>query len=114
MMFDALSDTSRVTLSDRAYWYGVQHGYAVRLAGNADIQAVFFVPAHVPGPEALMSDIGGRLYRVLPGAERLTLGQNVNSAIRRRHYHDGTNLHLMTAVEVLRLEEAQARYDDRD
>ena len=37
-MFVTLSDTSRVTLSDRAYWSDDRHGFSVRLAGNSDVQ----------------------------------------------------------------------------
>jgi hypothetical protein len=106
-MSDPLSDTSRVTLSDRAYWNDEQHGFSVKLAGNTDIEAVFFVPLLAPDLTALLQDVGGRLYKMLSGAERLALGQNVNSAIRHRLYHFGPALQLLSAVEVGLLDEGQ-------
>jgi hypothetical protein len=112
-MSDASGDTSRVTLSDRAYWNDEQHGFSVRLTGNSDVQAVFFVPLLAPDLAALLKDLGGRRYRMMPGAERLTLGQSVNSAIRRGLHHEDPHLQLMSALEVRDLDDAQARHEKR-
>lgn len=107
-MFETTSDTTRVTLSGRAYWNEEPQGFSVRLSGNADVSAVLYIPLCPPELGSLLKDIGGRLYKNLSGSERLLLGQNVNAAIRHRLAGEGPKLHLMGRAETRYLEEAQS------
>ncbi|MBK8157380.1 MAG: hypothetical protein IPK59_00695 [Rhodospirillaceae bacterium] len=109
-MHKETDDLSRVTLSDRAYWNDDPQGFVVRLTGNVDVRAVFYVPLLPPNFGTFSKDIGGRLYLTLSGAERLLLGQNVNAAIRQRLPDGGPKLHLMGKLETQLLEEAQCRH----
>ena len=112
-MGTVIEDVSRVTLSDRAYWHEETQGFVVRLTGNADVRAVFYVPMLPPDFGTLSRDVGGRLYRTLSGADRLLLGQVVNAAIRERLPDGRPTLHLMGKLETRQFEEAQQRHPER-